>query len=355
MTVSNGEMLFDAVPSALKHLQHHEHKDKKRDGLRAQLNQDDQELRERIGELTAEEGRLAREYQKSGYTPFKEDANGKRVAVDWAAPIRDERARCKAGIEANAFARKKIGRNVTEDLKAFCASTKRAWREVEMPRVADDRAPLEIIRERGGELVAILQEEREVQDANRTDPEIEKMIRAEYARRKLLGVPKFGDLKMGGSFRFNGQFTPANPGARLQFPTVGATGQGSVESVVVEVDDALNFAIWVDDDEKILAKLLKAARDSNASKLQISEADKTKMLREIAVRKLAAQRHLEAGYRHAEAQGVEVKRRELPPEVLLWIESDTSAPATPTKAKATPAPVNEEIDVPDFEDEAADA
>lgn len=348
MSPGDGQKLFDAVPSVLNHLQHHERQDKKKDGVRTQLRQDDQEQREIIDDSKVRQGCRADEYEKSRTQPFTTDAKGRRVPVDWEAPFRTEQARAKAAIEANAHERNKIGPNVSDELRKFCATNK-TWREVEMPRVVDDR-PVKIgIAERLAKLKEVEHEEIEDQNANRTDAEGEMVIRADYGRRKLAGAPKFGDVLQGGSFRHNGQFTPANPGARPQFATAPAIVHATSDlSVFVEVDDALNFLIWADDDEKILAKLLKAARAANVGKRQISEADKTKMLREIAVRKLAAQRHLESAYRHAEAQGVEVKRRPQPPEVLLWLEADTTAP-TPPKKTVTVAPVEKADDEMDFE------
>ncbi|MDP2298415.1 MAG: hypothetical protein Q8M24_23480 [Pseudolabrys sp.] len=349
MTIGNAQKLFDAVPSALKHFQHHDHVGRKGDGRRTKFNDDDQEFRERIAESKVTEGRLEREYAKHG-APFTTDAKGNRVPLDWKAPFREERAQWNAAMEANAIGRKKIGVNNSDRLRSFCATTRRAYREVEMPNVADDRNPRVIVGERDGQLKEIEREELDVQNANRTDAEVEKVIRADCARRKKEGEPKFGDAMRGGSIRHNGEFTPSNLNARPQYQTAAATVHGD-SGMFVEVDDALNFLMWADD-EKILAKLLNAARAANAGKRQISEADKTTMLREIAVRKLAAQRHLEAAYRHAEAQGVEIKRRELPPEVLLWLELDTSAPAKPIKVQAV-APVEAADDI-DFEDDAGD-
>lgn len=353
MAIGNAQTLFDAVPSALKHLQHHEHEGKKRDGRRMQFARDDQELRERIDESKVAQGRLARDYAKRGAVPYTTDAKGNSVPLDWEAPFREERAQWKAAMEANAIGRKKIGGNDSDRLRRFCATTRRLWREVEKPNVADDRNAPVIVREREGQLKEIDREELDVQNANRTDPEIEKIIRSDYVRRKKAGEPKFGDAMRGGSIRYNGEFTPSNPNARPQYATTAATVhyQGDTR-MFVETEDGLNFRFWEDEDETLLEKLLKAARAANSGKRQISEADKTKMLREIAVRKLAAQRHLEAAYRHAEAQGVEVKRRELPPEVLLWLELDTSASAKPIKAEAAPlAPVEGAEDI-DFEGDA---
>jgi hypothetical protein len=209
-----------------------------------------------------------------------------------------------------------------------------------MPIIVDDRAPLVIVCERETALKEIERQEIDVRNANRTDAEVEAIIRADFARRKIAGEPKFGSVLAGGSFRGNGEFTPANPGARPQLAKTAAIVHGDT-AVFVEVED-LNHSIWADDEEKILAKWLRTARAMNAGVRQISEADKTKILREIAVRKLAAQRQLEAAYRHAEAQGVQVKRRPQPPHVLLWLELDTATP------KTKPEPVKAEE--PDFED-----
>ena len=347
MMIGDAQEFFDRLPAALKHYQHHEQQDRKRDGHRQYLNSDDQARRDRLNESAAEEGRMAAEYDNTGY-PVTTDENGKRIAVDWRAPYRSERARLKAGVAGNALVRRKIGPNVSEQLRRFAATTPRKWRSLEIPPIADERNPGVIVRERESYLDKIAREEIDVQNANQTDAKGASAIRADYARRKVLGAPKFGPVLQGGTIRANGQFSPSNPGARPQYPTAAAmVHSGETHSIFVEVDDALNFAIWADDDEKILAKLLKAAREANTGKRQISEADKTKMLREIAVEKLAAQRNLEVAYRHAEAQGVDVRRRELPPEVLLWLERDTATRPAPTKFKAAqPVLLSDE---PDFE------
>lgn len=124
----------------------------------------------------------------------------------------------------------------------------------------------------------------------------------------------------------------------------------------VPMHNALDFMIWLHFDaveKKILAEI-KAKADPDA----IHDKDRPAAIASAKKELLAAQHAEEAANVLCERDGLMVFRPgEWPVEVLLGLERDTSAPASPTKAKPTPVsePINEEIDAPEFEDDTADA
>ena len=187
-----------------------------------------------------------------------------------------------------------------------------------------------------------------------TDDETANFIRANVAQIKKLGAMEFRNVTSGGADDADGNFI-LNVPRLLQFSTTSPLvavdlPDKSKASGFATMPDALAFIFDIlDEDDAVTNALIKKALASVAGQPKMSMPDKRAKLTDLNSQLIEAERWLEASIRFAEAQGLEVNRKFVRPQVLLWLDS---TPILKVVAPPKPAKDVDEMTAADFDGDA---
>lgn len=186
----------------------------------------------------------------------------------------------------------------------------------------------------------------EIQHAPRPSADAIPSMLADLRVRADKGKPVVGSHLAGYTFDLNGRYQ-LNKNSRTEFPEMLSKPNQFSQDLAM-VDDTLNFLIWANFDSVAAAlkkQILEEARDEDA----IRDADRPALLAKAAAELLEAQRAEEYCNKQCERMGIPVFRpSNWPVEVLLEVER-------PTSITTPPAPVEDNEDAPDFEEDEAAA
>jgi hypothetical protein len=335
---------FDTNPAAADHFDHLMSRKTKAAATRNGLNAEIRDDRENLGNSKHRQGWMDKDYIRLGNRP-----------KDWDAKFVREQAQLKAKIARNEATLKTIPNFDSEGLEKFVQGARfKKYRELPLPSLDHiGKAPQEIVAEREADHDKIAIKIREVQESNADDSEVANRIAAVANYYKKKGEVQFYNVLAGGRLNFKGEFTTdLSPTLTLPELMVPFNVQADGEALqgVLGIPDTVALMFYLDDDGRLTDSLIAKAVKLNAGQRKMSQADKRAALAQLRPQLLDAQRALEAAYRHAEKHGLDVKRKPLPPEVLLWLD------VTPILKVVAPKPAKDpdSLTVEDFDGDAAE-
>ena len=248
-----------------------------------------------------------------------------------------EQAELKADIAANDAIMKKIKLPDVEPLLRFANELRRTtWPEIPMYAVDDfSRSVQLIIGDRKEVRNDLAGKVKWTEDTKATPEEIATNVRGFTSLLKARGSVEFRNVISGGEVDKKGKFrfdVPRNlTFATEVFPFNLTLPDKTSASGGVTIPSWLNFVFDVlDEDDAVTDILIRKAIAANEGRPQMSADAKRAAFATLRPALLEAERQLEAALRHAEAQGVEVKRDCWRPEVLLWLGTTSILKAAPT-------------------------
>ncbi|WP_156380983.1 hypothetical protein [Pseudolabrys sp. Root1462] len=331
------DLLSRTTPRARERAEQLADTDLKINGERAQRLADADHLSERMAEIRSAALREDADYRRNGVEKKALDPKtGKTIPVDIKAEAEAKIAPLKA--RRTKLLTMKVPASALAMAADDPAPRKVSYRDAVLPAVArkgKEEWPDLVMRMRAERHAAYTELER-VQKARIPTAEalefVESTILPRLRRKaRLILSPAY----QGGHIAFSGKFDPSHPNRRIEWPKIN-TGAEDRAGEPVLIPDAVAIAYWFDParfKKRLLEDVAAFGDDSKA----IPQADKPRLLNEIAERILWCERAEEEAILAAAKHGVVVDREPYrhPLLVLLGIE-----PGVPDQ----PAEVSDEFD-----------